>query len=98
MVELCWLFGCLLLANFYLWNGKMLLSLVPPGQVGKYFGLYNVGHKLSMIGTVLFGLLADVPLRGVPAYGYRAAVLVQLFCMAAGLCLIWKVKLSDATG
>jgi len=86
------------LATVWVAGRKMLLSLVPPGQVGKYFGLYNVGHKLSMIGTVLFGVLADVPIRGSIVNGYRAALLVQLFSMALGLCLIWKVKLRDATG
>jgi len=77
---------------------KMLLSLAPPGQVGKYFGLYNVGHKLSMIGTALFGIVADVEVPGMHAGGYRAGLLLQVVSMAVGMALIWKVRVDDATG
>ena len=86
------------LATVWVAGRKMLLSLVPAGQVGKYFGLYNVGHKLSMIGIVLFGVLADVHVGGAPDGGYRAALLVQLFSMSVGLILISKVDVHDATG
>jgi len=85
------------LANTWVAGRKMLLSLAPAAQIGKYFGLYNVGHKLSIIGTLLFGLLADLEIPWAHAGGYRAGLLVQSVSMAAGILLIWKVKLSDAT-
>jgi len=86
------------LSTIWVAGRKMLLSLVPAGQVGKYFGLYNVGHKLSMIGIVLFGILADLPIGGTPEGGYRAGLLVQVISMGVGLVLISKVKVDDATG
>ena len=77
---------------------KMLLSLAPPGQTGKYFGFYNVGHKLSMVGIALFGIIADIDVPGVHAGGYRAGLLLQVVAMAVGVILIYKVKVNDATG
>ncbi len=71
---------------------KLLVELVPEGQVGKYFGLYNVGHKLSVIGAVLFGLLADVRIAGHPTAGYRLGLLVQVPFVLIGLVCIYKVR------
>ena len=89
-------FGGYGLSTVWVAGRKMLLGLAPPGQVGKYFGLYNVGHKLSMIGMVLFGVLADMRIGESQGGGYRAGLLVQLVCMAVGLVLISKVELKDA--
>ena len=86
------------LSTIWVAGRKLLLTLAPPGQVGKYFGLYNVGHKLSIIGIFLFGMLADLDIPAIPAGGYRAGLLVQVVAMAAGAILIWKVKVHDATG
>jgi MFS family permease len=79
------------LANIWVAGRKMLVELVPEGQVGKYFGLYNVGHKLSMVGAVTFGLLADVRIPGVHAGGYRLGLLFQLLLLSAGMVCIYKV-------
>jgi UMF1 family MFS transporter len=89
-------FGGFGLSTIWVAGRKMLLSLVPPGQVGKYFGLYNVGHKLSMIGIVLFGVLADLRIGGSQTSGYRAGLLVQVVSMTLGLVLISRVKVDDA--
>lgn len=86
------------LSTIWIAGRKLLLTLSPSGQVGKYFGLYNVGHKLSIIGILLFGLLADLHIPSIPAGGYRLGLLVQLVSMTAGAILIWKVKVHDATG
>jgi len=83
------------LANIWVAGRKLLLELVPGGQVGKYFGLYNVGHKLSMIGAVTFGLLADVRIPGLVAGGYRLGLLLQLLLLSAGLICIYKVVPED---
>jgi len=83
------------LSTVWVAGRKMLVELVPPGQIGKYFGLYNVGHKLSMIGVVVFGLLADVEFAGIPAGGYRLGLLVQVFLLGAGLLCIYKVEVPD---
>jgi MFS-type transporter involved in bile tolerance (Atg22 family) len=83
------------LATTWVAGRKMLVELVPPGQIGKFFGLYNVGHKLSMIGVVVFGLLADLHIRGVPAGGYRVGLLVQVVLFTVGLMCIYKVETPD---
>ncbi|MGD2173759.1 MAG: MFS transporter, partial [Candidatus Brocadiaceae bacterium] len=79
------------LANIWVAGRKLLVELVPPGQVGKYFGLYNVGHKLAMVGAVAFGLLADVRIPGVPGGGYRAGLLFQVILLTGGLVCIYRV-------
>ncbi len=84
------LFGGYGLSTIWVAGRKMLLDLCPPGQVGKYFGLYNVGHKLSMVGILLFGLLADIDIAGLEAGGYRAGMLVQILTMSAGAACILK--------
>lgn len=84
------------LANIWVAGRRLLVDLVPPGQVGKYFGLYNVGHKLSMIGAVVFGLLADLRVPGIPAGGYRLGLLFQLLLLSAGMVCIYKVGESGA--
>jgi len=86
------------LSNVWVAGRKLLLTLVPAGQVGKYFGLYNVGHKLSMMGMVLFGILADLRIGGSAAGGYRAGLLVQLVSMGVGLALIGSVGVPGARG
>ncbi|MCK4374945.1 MAG: MFS transporter, partial [Candidatus Brocadiae bacterium] len=74
---------------------KMLVELVPPGQIGKYFGLYNVGHKLSMIGVVVFGLAADLDIGSIPAGGYRLGLLLQIVLLSFGLACIYNVEMPD---
>lgn len=83
------------LSTIWVAGRKLLVELVPPGQLGKYFGLYNVGHKLSMIGAVLFGLMADVRIPAVPAGGYRLGLLLQVVLLSAGVICIYKVRLPD---
>ena len=79
------------LSTIWVAGRKLLLELAPPGQVGKYFGLYNVGHKLSMVGAVVFGLMADTTIKGIPAGGYRLGLLLQLFLLSAGMVCIYMV-------
>ena len=79
------------LAGIWVAGRKLLVQIVPDGQVGKYFGLYNVGHKLSMFGAVAFGLLADLEIPGVHAGGYRLGLLAQLLFLTVGLVCIYKV-------
>ncbi|MHC4480399.1 MAG: MFS transporter [Planctomycetota bacterium] len=83
------------LSTIWVAGRKMLVELAPPGQIGKYFGLYNVGHKLSMIGVVVFGLMADLELRGIPAGGYRVGMLLQIVLLSVGLVCIYKVEMPD---
>jgi MFS-type transporter involved in bile tolerance (Atg22 family) len=80
----------------------MLIHLVPPGQLGKYFGLYNVGRKLSVIGVITFGVLADLELPDVTILGHtlnavgpRLGMLVQVVLLSLGILLIYKVDMGD---
>ncbi len=88
-------FGGFGLANIWVAGRKLLIELVPAGQVGKYFGLYNVGHKLSMVGAVAFGLLADLEIRGIPAGGYRLGLLAQLVLLSIGIACIYRLEVED---
>ncbi len=83
------------LSTIWVSGRKMLVELVPPGQIGKYFGLYNIGHKLSIIGAVVFGLMADVRIPGIPSGGYRVGMLLQIVLLSIGLICIYKVKPQD---
>jgi len=80
------------LSTIWVAGRKLLVELVPAGQVGKYFGLYNVGHKLSMIGAVVFGITADMHIGSLPAGGYRLGLLLQLFLLSTGLMCIYQVR------
>jgi len=84
------------LSTIWVAGRKLLVELAPPGQVGKYFGLYNVGHKLSMVGPVIFGVLADVQVPGVPAGGYRLGLLSQLALLVPGIFCIYKLEAGHA--
>jgi len=85
------------LATTWVAGRKMLVELVPSGQVGKFFGLYNLGHKLSMIGMVAFGLLADLSIAGIQAGGYRVGLLVQVVLFTVGMMCIYKVEMPRET-
>ncbi|MBS3762848.1 MAG: MFS transporter [Planctomycetes bacterium] len=91
------IFGGYGLSTVWVAGRRMLLSLAPEGQIGKYFGLYNVGHKLSMIGMIFFGVLADIPFGGSPTGGYRVALLVQILTMGIGMVFVWKVNIHDSS-
>jgi len=83
------------LSTIWVAGRKLLVELVPDGQMGKYFGLYNVGHKLSMVGAVVFGVTADLRIGPLPAGGYRLGLLLQLFLLTAGLICIYKIGRPD---
>jgi len=86
------------LSTIWVAGRKLLIELVPEGQIGKYFGLYNVGHKLSIVGAVAFGLVADLNLRGIEAGGYRLGLLLQTVLLSMGLVCIYKVRSPDGSG
>ena len=99
------LLGAYGLSTTWVAGRRLLVRLVPPGQLGKYFGLYNVGHKLSMIGLVTFGVLADAHIadvqvfgRTLNAMGYRLGLAAQVVLLSAGIACIWRVRMEDASG
>ncbi len=85
------------LSTMWVAGRKLLVELAPPGQIGKYFGLYNVGHKLSIIGPVAFGVVADLRIPGIEAGGYRLGLLLQTVLLSMGLVCIYKVRPADGS-
>ena len=67
-----------------------LLELAPPGQVGKFMGLYGMTGKFSAIGALFFGLLADF-------YSYDTALAFQLVMLLLGGIFFALVRTKDGT-
>ena len=57
---------------------KRVVELAPREAVGEYFGLYNLTTKISVIGSLIFSLLAD-------GFGFHTALLSQSVTCGAGL-------------
>jgi|GEM_PF-622122 len=83
--------GALGLAGLWVAGRKLLIQLAPAEQIGEYFGLYGITVKISVFGTLIFGLVAD-HLKMANHWNFRAAILVQLFLIVPGIVLLWKVK------
>ena len=82
------LFGAMGLAGIWTAGRKVLLSLAPRDRVGEFFGLYGVTMKLSVVGALTFGLVAE-------RLGMKAALLTQLVPLGLGLVLLHNVKKGD---
>ena len=63
----------------------MLLDLVPPDEVGKYFGFYGLSGKMAAFGSLIFGAVAD-------GFGYRAALIWPIAAMTIGLLCIMRIR------
>jgi UMF1 family MFS transporter len=84
---------------------RLLVRLVPERQVGKYFGLYDVGRKLALVGMVMFGVLGDLIQRDVQAggllwraVGHRLGLLVLVPTLALGIWCLVQVDVSEGRG
>jgi len=80
LVAMC-CFGGIGLAGIWTAGRKYLTELVPYEQVGRYFGIYGITQKLSVIGSSVCGVLMHL-------YGPRVAILSQVPpLIVAFLCL-----------
>lgn len=70
--------GAIGLAGTWTAGRKLVLLLAPPDRAGAYFGLYGITVKLSVVGSTLYGVLAD-------AAGPRTAILAQSVQLLLGL-------------
>jgi UMF1 family MFS transporter len=84
---------------------RLLVRLVPEGQVGKYFGLYDVGRKLALFGLIFFAVLADllpldIQIGGIVwrSLGHRLGLLALVPLLAAGIWCLSKVDVSQGRG
>jgi UMF1 family MFS transporter len=78
--------GAFGLAGIWTAGRKVLLRLAPPDRIGEYFGLYGITLKLSVVGSYVYGKMADL-------VSIDAALLVQAVPLCLGLVLLALVQL-----
>lgn len=81
--------GAIGLAGTWTAGRKLVLLLAPPDRAGAYFGLYGITVKLSVLGSSVYGVLAD-------ALGPRTAILAQSAQLLVGLCCLALVRVPPA--
>lgn len=64
---------------------KRVVELAPPGEVGGYFGLYNLTTKISVVWSLLFSLAAD-------RFGFPAALLSLILPSSLGWFFLSRKK------
>lgn len=79
-------FGSFGLSAAWTAGRKVVLQLAPRDRIGQYFGLYGITLKLSVVGGLVYGLVAD-------AYGSKAAMLVQAVPLLIALGCLTMVRL-----
>jgi MFS-type transporter involved in bile tolerance (Atg22 family) len=99
--------GVIGLAGIWTAGRAALLELVPEDRVGAYFGIYGMATKLSVVGSLTYGFVADYVISThaavgedavavAKAAGHRTALGVQLIPLAIGLVLIfWCWRLAQ---
>jgi UMF1 family MFS transporter len=94
--------GALGLTGLWVAGRKLLIELSPPDRIGEFFGLYGITIKVSVVGTLVFGLLVDLLPRVLETgskMNFRIAILVQLAMIVPGVVLLWLVRTpGPATG
>lgn len=78
--------GALGLAGIWTAGRKLLLLLAPPEHAGQYFGLYGITVKVSVLGCMVYGSLADTS-------GPQVALLAQTVPLLLGLFFLFLVRL-----
>jgi UMF1 family MFS transporter len=78
--------GAFGLAGIWTAGRQIVVRLSPQDRVGEYFGLYGITVKLSVVGSVVYALVAD-------AYGCKPAMLAQGVQLLLGLGCLAMVKL-----
>lgn len=73
--------GAFAIAGIWTAGRKRLVELVPPEDLGRYFGLYGLVTKVSVIGSLLFSVAADFA-------GFRQALWILVFTAALGSILL----------
>ena len=78
--------GALGMAGVWTAGRKLLLQLVPRERAGEFFGLYGITVKVSVLGSVLYGVLAD-------HLGSRTALLAQCVPLLLGMVCLAMVRI-----
>jgi MFS transporter, UMF1 family len=83
--------GAFAIAGIWTSGRKALVELAPPDSLGEYFGLYGLTTKISVIGSLIFSIIADFS-------GFRTALKTVAFPATVGLLFLilshrsWKKK------
>ncbi len=86
-IGVCFVGGSFALSGVWTAGRKTLLEMIPHDQTGKYFGLYGLTTKISVLGSLLYGIAADI-------WGMRAGLWVLVAPAAAGLFLLaWSSRI-----
>jgi UMF1 family MFS transporter len=78
--------GALGMAGIWTAGRKLLLDLAPPERVGEFFGLYGITVKVSVVGSTVYGVIAD-------GFGSKAALLAQSVPLLLGLLFLAMVRM-----
>ena len=78
--------GAFGLAGVWTAGRKMVVLLAPPESIGQYFGLYGITVKLSVVGSVVYGFVAD-------SCGCKPAMLAQSAQLLIGLGCLAMVRM-----
>lgn len=84
-------FGAFGLAGIWTAGRALLVRIAPKEKIGEYFGMYGLTLKVSMFGSLLFTLLADL-LPFEEAMRYRFGLASGFLPLAIGLWLIGGLK------
>jgi MFS transporter, UMF1 family len=79
--------GATAIAGIWTASRKALIELSPQEKIGEYFGLYGLTTKISVIGNLLFAVIAD-------HFGFRAALWALVIPASVGwICLYTSGKM-----
>ncbi len=81
--------GAMGLAGVWTAGRKLVLVLAPPERIGQFFGLYGITVKVSVIGSTVYGVVAD-------HRGPQSALLAQLVQLVLGLTCLLLVRLPSS--
>lgn len=73
--------GSFAIAGIWTSGRKVLIEMAPGEKLGEYFGLYGLTTKISVIGSLIFSIAADLA-------GFRTALWLLVFPAAAGWLLL----------
>jgi len=94
MVALISSFGAFGLAGIWTAGRALLIQIAPKDRVGEFFGMYGLTLKVSVVGSILFGLLADhLPFD--VATNYRWALGSGFVSLFLGLFFISRLELPE---
>jgi len=85
-------FGAFGLAGIWTAGRALLVRIAPRERIGEYFGMYGLSLKVSVLGAILFGLIADHLPVADAATRYRYALASGLLPLVLGLWAILGLR------